>query len=203
MLLKLRTRARWVLPVLLGTIAIAYSFYRRAELPYWDGAIGNWVATLLGIVTGVPVALHLERRRAEGDQRLRQGEERKLRNDVAILLQQELSEAKQNITTRAAMTESLPIEPLKMSNWEAMKSTGNLRHISEPALISAVSDAYRLLQCLAETEKAVLAAIHGINVQFGDGEFAAVKLMRNARNFHVPAMSSVDRALQQLESARA
>ena len=199
--LKLRTHVRWFLPIVLGIVAISYSFYRRAELSYWDGAIGNGVATLLGIVIGVPVALHLERRRAEGDQRLRRDEERRLRNDVVVLLQQELSEAKHNIADRGAMTESLPIEPLKMSSWEAMKATGNLRHISEPALISAVSDAYRLLQCLAEAERSVLAAIHGINVQFSDGEFATVKLMRNAKSFHVPTISSVDRALKQLKQA--
>lgn len=58
---------RWALPAALVMFAIVYSYQRRFETTYWDGAVGNWLATLLGIVTGVPVALYLERNRAKSE----------------------------------------------------------------------------------------------------------------------------------------
>jgi len=42
-----------LLPVLLATTAIGYSVFKSDQLQYWDGAIENWLATLLSNLVGV------------------------------------------------------------------------------------------------------------------------------------------------------
>jgi hypothetical protein len=59
----------------LAVPALGYTLFRSNQFQYWDGAVGNLVATLLGIIAGVPVALHLERRRAANEAKEKRREE--------------------------------------------------------------------------------------------------------------------------------
>ena len=191
---------RWVLPAALVVFAIVYSYQRRFETTYWDGAVGNWLATLLGIVTGVPVALYLERNRAKAERAERLKADQLEKRDVLTLIHAELLDARGKIAQRIALGASIPVEPLKTSAWEALAATGNLRHLAELPLLSAMSEAYRLIQVLASIEQTLHRTIYGINVQFPDGENAAEKIMRNAVSFHGPVLAAVGTAVSVAES---
>ncbi len=192
---------KWLLPAVLAASAIGYSFYRRSEVAYWDGAVGNWLATLFGILVGIPVALSLERNRINLEKAEQQRADQRTKRDVLILLQTELVDAQKKIAQRISLGSSIPVEPLKTSAWEAMKATANLRHVAELPLISSLSEAYRLIQVLAETEKMLHRTIYGVNVQFTDGENAATKILRNAVAFHAPTLTTIDHALNAVAAA--
>lgn len=192
---------KWVLPLALAALAFGYSFYRRTELSYWDGAVGNWLATLLGILVGVPVALALERARATSEKEEQQRSDQRVRHDVLTLLQSELLGAKQSIEYRTTLGASVPVEPLKTSAWDAMKATANLRYVSAPSLIGSLSEAYRLIDVLAQLEKLLHRTVYGVNVQFPDGENASTKILRNATSFHAPAIMAIGHALEAIEGA--
>ena len=200
---RARDILRWAVPAALVVFAIAYSFYRRSETSYWDGAVGNWLATLLGIITGVPVALYLERNRAKSEQVEQQRVDRLIRRDVLTLLRAELIDAQAKIAQRTALGSSIPVEPLKTSAWEAMQATGSLRYVAELSLISVLSEAYRLVQILAGIEHTLHRTIYGINVQFPDGENAATKILRNAVAFHAPTLAALGQAIAVADSALA
>lgn len=185
----------WVLPATLVAVALAYSVYRRSEVSYWDGAVGNWLATLLGIVTGVPVALAVERRRVAAERSAQQDSAALAGRNVLLLLRQELVSAKAKVGERMALAQSVPIEPLVTAAWEAMRAAGMLHHIAAPSLIGPIAEAYRLIQVLAETEGTLLRVVYGVNVQFPDGESAATKIMRNAVAFHFPALGAIQAAI--------
>ena len=54
----------WYVFAAFALAAIVYSLFITTDSQgYWDGAIGNWLATLLGIIAGVPIALAIERQR--------------------------------------------------------------------------------------------------------------------------------------------
>ena len=89
---RIRLVLLWAAPGVLLAIALAYSFYRRSELGFWDGAVGNWLATLLGIVTGVPVALAMERRRAEVQRVSEERSSQLIKGNVLRLLMDELGD---------------------------------------------------------------------------------------------------------------
>ena len=192
---------RWVLPAALVVFAISYSYQRRLETTYWDGAVGNWLATLLGIVTGVPVALYLERNRAKAERAERLRADQLEKRDVLTLIHAELLDAQGKITLRIALGASVPVEPLKTSAWQVLAATGNLRHVAELPLLSSLSEAYRLVQVLAGIEQTLHRTIYGINVQFPDGESAAAKIMRNAVSFHASVLAAVGLAISVAESA--
>lgn len=194
---------RWVLPAALVVFAIVYSYQRRFETAYWDGAVGNWLATLLGIVTGVPVAFYLERSRAKSARTERLRADQLEKKDVLTLIHAELLDAQDKIAQRIALDASIPVEPLKTSAWEALAATGNLRHVAELPLLSALSEAYRLIQVLASIEQTLHKTIYGINVQFPDGENAAAKIMRNVVSFHGPVLAAVGLAVSATENALA
>lgn len=185
----------WVLVATLVAIAVGYSVYRRSEVAYWDGAVGNWIATLLGIVTGVPVALAIERRRVHAEQDAHQKSRQSAARNVLILLRQELVNGKGKVGERVALFQSVPVEPLVTSAWDAMRAAGTLHHVAAPYLIGPIAEAYRSIQVLAEIESTLLSVVYGVNVQFPDGENAATKIMRNAIAFHSPALAAIDTAI--------
>lgn len=199
----IRTSLKWVLPLALAALAFGYSFYRRTELSYWDGAVGNWLATLLGIVVGVPVALALERTRAKQEKEEQVRADQRVRKDVLTLLRAELLGAQQSIQYRTTLGTSVPVEPLNTSAWDAMKATANLRHVSAPSLIGSLSEAYRLIEFLAQLEQMLHRTVYGVNVQFQDGENASTKILRNATSYHAPATAAIDHALNEIEVALA
>ena len=194
---------RWALPAALVMFAIVYSYQRRFETTYWDGAVGNWLATLLGIVTGVPVALYLERNRVKSERAERLRADQLDKRDVLTLIHAELIDARGKIAQRIDLSASIPVEPLKTSAWEALAATGNLRHVAELPLLHALSEAYRSVQVLAGIEQTLYRTIYGINVQFPDGENAATKIMRDAVSFHGPVLAAVGQALSVAESSLA
>lgn len=200
---RVRNLLRWAFPVALVLIAIVYSYHWRFETTYWDGAVGNWLATLLGIITGVPVALYLERSRAKSERAERLRADQLEKRDVLTLIHAELIDAQSKIAQRIALGSSIPVEPLKTSAWEALAATGNLRHVAELPLLSALSEAYRLVQVLAGIEQTLHRTIYGINVQFPDGENAATKILHNAVSFHGPVLAAVRQALSVTESSLA
>ena len=185
----------WVLPATLVVVALGYSVYRRSEVSYWDGAVGNWLATLFGIVAGVPVALAFERRRLTAERSVQQDSATLAGRNVLLLLRQELVSAKAKMGERMALTQSVPIEPLVTAAWDAMRAANTLHHIAAPSLIGPIAEAYRLIQVLAETERTLLRIIYGVNVQFPDGENASTKIMRNAIAFHSPALDAIQAAI--------
>ena len=190
---------RWTLPVTLGLCAIGYSAYRARELQYWDGAVGNWLATLLGIIVGVPVALHLERQRAARAAEMEALTEGNVRKSVLNVLRTELREVLRQLSLRVNMTDSVPIEPLRDSSWEALRAAGSLRYLTQPTLIESISGAYRWIAILNELEASVRRAVYGINVQFPDGQNAAMKLMAHSKESHSALSQAVFSALAAIE----
>lgn len=198
---SLPTILGWSALFVLGILAIGYSIYRGEEIQYWDGAVGNWLATLLGIVTGVPVALYLERRRSAAEVSAKTQEVERLRRETLALLLAELSDAQRRVVARLGLEDSIPIEPMKLSIWNAMRDSGKLAHISDPTLLSYIADAYRFINILNDREKQAMKVIYGVNVTFPDGENAGQKLIKETSKFHRPLLSQVTQAIEAISIA--
>jgi hypothetical protein len=198
---SLHTILRWSVPSALAIPAICYSVYRGSEIQYWDGAVGNWLATLLGIVTGVPVALYLERTRSAAEVSAKAKEAERVRRDTLALLLGELTDAQQRVIARLPLKDSIPIDPMKLSIWNAMRDSGKLAHISDPTLLSCIADAYRFITILNDREKHTMTVIYGVNVTFPDGENAGQKLLRDTSSFHGPLLNQVTKAIEAITIA--
>jgi hypothetical protein len=198
---------RWGLLAVLAVSALGYTFIRTTDptdqFQYWDGLVGNLVATLLGIIAGVPVALHLERRRTAHEAEEKKREEIRIKKEMLSLLREELLDNSDRLKKRVAMKRSIPIEPLKMSSWVALRESGDLKYISEPNLISSIANFYRFLAIIHDREEHFMQCRFGVGnlVSFKDGETAPQKLLSMIFEFHSPALESFQVALAAIEKA--
>ena len=130
---------------------------------FWWNFAANALATFLGILVGVPIALLIERKRAKKEEevekrRAAKGEEaEKKRTQEAVeskqaevrartqkilnLLKGELQENKNSIS-KIHVEVSRYFEPIKTELWRAFSDGGELQWINDPDLIDAVADAY-------------------------------------------------------------
>jgi hypothetical protein len=194
---------RWWPLAVLAVPALGYTVFRSDQFQYWDGAVGNLVATLLGIIAGVPVALYLERRRAANEAKEKRREEIRIKREMLKLLREELQDNSIRLQQRTALTDTIPIEPLKTSVWEALRDSGDLKYVSEPILISCIANAYRFLVIIYNREEHFIQCKFGIGgtVSFVDGESVPKKLLSLIFNFHLPAIANTQVALAAIEKA--
>jgi hypothetical protein len=180
----------WPLAVL-AVPALGYTLFCSNQFQYWDGAVGNLVATLLGIIAGVPVALHLERRRAANEAKEKRREEIRIKKEMLTLLREELLDNSDRLQKRAAI-DFIPIEPLKTSSWVALRESGDLKYISEPSLISCIANSYRFLAIVQDKEEHFMQCQYGAgaHVVFKNGETASQKFFSMIFHFHSPALLS-------------
>lgn len=183
----------WALPAILAVAVFFYTSLRFDQVQYWDGAIGNLAASLLGIIVGVPVALHLERRRVSTENAEVQRKENRLKIEILTLLFEELKDNLQRLQQRAALSDSFIPEPLKLSIWDALRNNGSLRYISEPSLMNIISNSYRFLMIINNREEYFIQSMYGVNgtIRFPDGESATQKIKKITEIFYLPALGPV------------
>lgn len=189
----------WVIVVALIILAIVYSYDRRSSQAYWDGAIGNWLATLLGILVGVPIALWIERWRISREERERIYEHNERAKTIAFLIQEELAYNQQRISERIRDKSKLPLAPLKMNLWKAMSDSGEIRWIENPSMLDGIASAYYFIGIVTSLEDKLYQVLRGINVQYADGTYAAQHILSDARKFDADVQKSVVAAIAVLK----
>ena len=189
----------WVLPLFLSGGGLLYSFYRRAEPTYWDGAVGNWIATLLGIIVGVPAALHLERLRSRVASTMAESATLAERAVVLHIVLRELRYMQSQISQRSNTTDQVPLEPLKTSSWRALGSNGGLKHVNPPAMLETIANLYRWVDILNENDVLARRTAYGINPQFPDGRFAAAILLEQGSYAYRAVFNTVEDSIGMVE----
>ena len=193
----------WVLVGIPVLGAILYSYYRRADLNYWDDAIGNWLATMLGIIVGVPVALQIERWRASREEQKRVAEARDRAKAVLSLIADELRDnaARLRVAQSLEDKDSLPLSPFKNDVWEALCDSGEIKWIDNPLLLGEIASTYYLIGVVLSIEEKCYQTLRGINVTYSDGTSASQRLLEDARKFDVEMEKSISRVLEAIKDA--
>jgi hypothetical protein len=52
----------WIPVSLIVLIPLIYSVLQYKNMEYWPSFMGNWAATTIGVVLGIPIALEISRR---------------------------------------------------------------------------------------------------------------------------------------------
>lgn len=91
-----RVRLMWVAVVSASSVPIAYSVGRLGDQAFLDALMSSWLATVVGIAVGVPIAVELSRRQFAAEEAARQESQReelaKQVRQVLIHVSLELSE---------------------------------------------------------------------------------------------------------------
>ena len=143
----------WVVFIVVLLAAISYSIFFSGP-GYFDGAIGNLLATIFGIVLGVPAAISIDRwrDRIEQSQEKRDAETRK--NKVLQILLDELHHNKKVLSKRLEIEETkYPHPELKFTAWQAFSNGGEIKWIDDPVLLTHIANAYHFIQLLNGDEE--------------------------------------------------
>lgn len=198
---KVRRNWYWLVSIMLALLAIAYSFYRKDNQAYWDGAIGNWLATLLGIIAGVPIALAIERQRIAREEQERVAESRERAINVSSLIRDELVHNSNRLAERLSDKTSLPLLPLKSDLWRALSDSGEIRWIDNPPVLNNIATSYYYVGVVSAIEDKCYQAMRGINPKYPDGTFASQRLLEDARKFDNELSKSISTAIKAIEES--
>lgn len=151
----------------------------------WEKILGHGlVATVIGVIVGIPVALWLNRRikQKEDDQDYQR--ERMRERNTLNLIKEELEFSKQGLDLRKANLSHLCIQPLKTELWEAMSGSGALSLIESPELLNRITSAYYVLRIVRRMEEACYSATRTATVTFSDGRTGAAVTLADAQTFY-------------------
>jgi hypothetical protein len=109
--------------------------------PFWLDCLSNLIATIAGIAIGLPIAMWLDRvSRRKSDREKEVETRRQLQKLLSILL----GEVNENLKAMEGVNCDVAnnFHPVQMESWRAFSDGGELKWISDPALIHELSLAY-------------------------------------------------------------
>jgi hypothetical protein len=153
---------------LFGGIAIALSFFVAwvcfeclPSSPLRDNFLGDALATVIGAIIGIPIALWLGRRQQkEQEERERQAEQRESaerKAKILRLIKRELEHNREHIIEDEKRNERKeekgpPIRGFKDELWRAFSDGGELEWITDLDLLHSISQAYHYIRVASELE---------------------------------------------------
>ena len=181
-----------------ASATIGYSVFRTDSPGYWDGAIGNWLATLLGIIAGVPIALAIERQRISREEQERATEHRERATKVSFLIRDELVYNSDRLADRLVRT-SLPLHGFKNNLWQALSDSGEIRWIDNPPILNKITSAYYCIGVVSAIEDKCYQAMRGLNPRYEDGTLASQRLFEDARSLDAELGVNISAAIGAIE----
>lgn len=197
----------WVSLACLAAIPLAF-FVARFNVPgYLDSTMGNLLATLVGVIAGVPVALEIARRQqdtaAQSEQAFREAEHLGRRVRVLSLLRTELLD---NICRIEERRNSIPegprtvlAEPLREHLWNAFADGGELAYVDNPDVLAALARAYHHISTLQRLESEFLSVAHFPGVRVHQKETGEERLLRYLTASDAEALSSIRDAVAAID----
>ena len=114
---------------------------------FWQNFVSNALATIVGVIAGIPVALLINRR-------IKSKTEKQRKKKILTLLEEELSTNLEELNywwkvegTIADATGILSVV-LRDEIWRSFSDGGELRWIKDPELLSRVANAYQNVQIM-------------------------------------------------------
>ncbi len=210
----------WYIVIPLATIPFAYFLLRLAGIPilaflsdtqdksFLDSAMGNWFATMVGLIAGVPIGLWINKRQQEIQEAEKITLEIKIKyehkRNVLSLLKEELllnqeylidlireQEGKPKITILAGMKNVL---------WLAFSDSGELQWIDNPSLINVISNAYYHINALIEFERRYSEPSFNMSVTRGRKQtFAGENAVNNVKALRPVTLKEISDAIKAIE----
>lgn len=112
---------------------------------FWFNTLSNFIATLAGIVIGLPFALWLDRVARARNQAEKLAETKTRAHKILTLLDSELQKNQQYLSQfHEDLTNNF--FPIRMESWKAFSDGGEIQWIDDPDLLSQLSDSYAQLK---------------------------------------------------------
>jgi hypothetical protein len=158
----------WIVTVVLAVIPIGYFLSHICDKAFVPSTMGNWFATVIGVVVGIPIALGLsrwqEKEQERREQSTREEEASTRKAEILRLIQTELKHNYDQIEGSTIRAENgsktnnreVFIEGLKDELWNAFSDGGEVRWIRDLQLLHNISVAYYYIRRIMHLENQYL-----------------------------------------------
>jgi hypothetical protein len=145
---------------------------------YWQGFMGNWLATVIGLVGGLPIALLLNRAAERAADRRRIAQETAAhRMQLRRLYQVVERELQDNVgDLRAASQGTTPRMHFPVGRWDAIVAGGEVRLIDDLGTLESLAQTYEAITTVNSLAAMWLTTISS-GQRSGDGATAAIHRM--------------------------
>jgi len=153
----------------LGTIPVAYAFWRINDIQFRDSFMGNWFATMIGVMVGIPIALEINRRQRKVQERtekvVREREQLARTAKILKLVKKELTHNREALVGRQQTEDGtsqrvVSTNRLKDELWNAFSDGGELQWITDLELLDSISAAYHHIRTVIYLEERYFEATH-------------------------------------------
>lgn len=167
--------------------AIYWTSYRGLDLfdQFWLGAMGNLLATVVGVAVGIPAGLWVNRAVETSHQRLDQS--RTIHN-----LRNELDQALTHDLLKDPLKPQVPPIYIDTGAWKASSASGDTNSIQDAELLAKIINAYYRIESLNEW----LGRFY--DASYGTG--SVIKFTNSATGQQTPLATEVSKVLLNLAS---
>lgn len=189
-----------------------YFFYHLDDKQFLDSAMGNWFATIVGVIIGIPIALEINRRQQseqEKREELSQAEERaKRKYKVLTLIREELRFNQQILDQLIEQQKTHPgiraITGLKDALWSALSNSGDLQWVDELDLLSSISNSYHMISALIHLERqyadpSFLMAVSRVNGTGPTYKYAGEKTVEVVISIRPDALAMIQQTINAID----
>lgn len=157
----------WSATIVIGIYSAWICFDKIPESAFRDGFLGNLLATIIGVIAGIPIALWVSRLQQDEQEKIeieiKKREETERTIKVLSLVKKELEynldqlrKQKQGLSNHKE--KFLPIDGQKDELWNAFSDGGELQWIKDLQLLDKISMAYYDIRRVIHLEKMLLEA---------------------------------------------
>jgi hypothetical protein len=194
-------------------IPISYFIYKFYDNQFLDSTMGNWFATIIGIIVGIPIALEINRRQQIDQNKKEQTalEQEKVgrKRKILTLLREELSFNHRILETLVEEQEQKPRMRLltgqKDALWSALSSSGDLQWIDELDLLSSLSVSYYYIRTLIYLERQYddpnfLSAIKWVSGTDPGYTYAGESVVKIVLSLRPDALKIIEQTIQAIDN---
>jgi len=201
----------WILVAAVIIVPIVYFIAHWPDQAFRDSALGNWFATVLGVIVGIPIALEINRRQQLAqDKRMSKGredEELIRKNKILTLVKKELEfnrdilGNRQPQKARAARFEitlngsNVAVNGLKDELWNSFSDGGELQWIKDLDLLDAISTAYYQIRIVMRLEGRYLKALDFSSSSVHTSDLARENIQKDLNKMYPEASDAIRKAI--------
>jgi len=216
------SKLSWIVVIIIALLPFAYFSLRLLGYPilaflpnsqdqsFLDSTMGNWFATMVGLITGVPIGLWINKKQQVLQEQERVNSEKRIsyerKSKVLILLRNELYINKQYLDLLIGKQNEQPIITIRagMKNvlWRAFSDSGELQWVDDPSLIDKISNAYYNINRLVEYEHRYSdpyfdSAVSSLG---GKDTYAGERTVKNVHALRPSALETINEAINSIDA---
>lgn len=172
--------------------SLIYTYFVRLDSNFWKNAVGNLLATLIGLAAGVPVGFGINRYLESAQIEKCEVEKHKKELEILESIKEEIEFCLNNIFLTPGKDDVKKFlgTPYRTNIWDAFCASAEIKYISSSKLLAQIAHAYHYIKAEDKLEYEALIAFNANRIVEG------INLRINVQALDPQFIDQVDKALK-------